>query len=68
MSAQRYAPDASVVVVCGHYGVEKTNFSLNLAFDARERGVDVTLVDLDVVNPTSARATTARCWKNGGFP
>ncbi|MDY3981823.1 hypothetical protein C1879_00355 [Paraeggerthella hongkongensis] len=51
MSAQRYAPDASVVVVCGHYGVGKTNFSLNLAFDARERGVDVTLVDLDVVNP-----------------
>ena len=51
MSAQRYVPDASVVVVCGHYGVGKTNFSLNLVLDARERGVDVTLVDLDVVNP-----------------
>lgn len=40
-----------VTVVVGHYGVGKTNFSLNLAFDAAERGQDVTLVDLDVVNP-----------------
>lgn len=42
---------APVVVVCGHYGVGKTNFALNLAHDARAAGCAVTLVDLDVVNP-----------------
>ncbi len=47
----RWEPSAPVVVVVGHYGVGKTNLSLNLAFDARERGSAVALVDLDVVNP-----------------
>ena len=40
-----------VVVVCGHYGVGKTNFCLNLALDAAREGGQVCLVDLDVVNP-----------------
>ena len=39
-----------IVLVCGHYGCGKTNFSLNLAahYAKEER---VALVDLDVVNP-----------------
>ncbi|MBQ9021714.1 MAG: P-loop NTPase [Eggerthellaceae bacterium] len=41
----------SVVVVFGHYGVGKTNFSLNLAYDLAAEGRQVTLVDLDIVNP-----------------
>ncbi len=40
-----------ITVVVGHYGVGKTNFSVNLALDLAEEGKDVTLVDLDVVNP-----------------
>lgn len=40
-----------VTVVCGHYGAGKTNFALNLALDAAGEGYEVTLVDLDVVNP-----------------
>ncbi|MBQ9069336.1 MAG: ParA family protein [Eggerthellaceae bacterium] len=40
-----------VVVVIGHYGVGKTNFSLNLAYDLAEAGRKATLVDLDIVNP-----------------
>lgn len=40
-----------VLVVVGHYGVGKTNFTLNLAFDAAAEGRAVTVVDLDVVNP-----------------
>ncbi len=51
MEGEQYISQSSVVVVCGHYGVGKTNFSLNLAFDAQVRGCDVTLADLDVVNP-----------------
>ena len=42
---------APVTVVCGHYGVGKTNFALNLALDAQSAGFEVTLVDLDIVNP-----------------
>ncbi len=42
---------APVLVVCGHYGVGKTNLALNLALDAAARGLEVTIVDLDVVNP-----------------
>lgn len=40
-----------VTVICGHYGVGKTNLSINLASDCAGRGEDVTLIDLDVVNP-----------------
>lgn len=40
-----------VVVVCGHYGVGKTNFALNFAVDAARAGREVTVADLDVVNP-----------------
>ena len=42
---------SGVVVVCGHYGVGKTAFSLALARDAVAGGKKATLVDLDVVNP-----------------
>ncbi len=39
------------IVVCGHYGCGKTNFSINLAFEYKKQGRDVTLVDMDLVNP-----------------
>ncbi|MDR2196715.1 MAG: hypothetical protein LBO07_01980 [Coriobacteriales bacterium] len=40
-----------LTIVVGHYGVGKTNLSLNIARDLRKSGVRVTLVDLDIVNP-----------------
>ena len=40
-----------VTVVCGHYGTGKTNLSINLAIECARSGEDVTLIDLDVVNP-----------------
>ena len=43
--------DAPVVVVCGHYGVGKTNLAINIALDAADQGLDVSVVDADVVNP-----------------
>ena len=43
--------DAPVAVVCGHYGVGKTNLTLNIALDAAAAGRAVTVIDLDVVNP-----------------
>lgn len=38
-------------MICGHYGCGKTNLTLNLALEAAAAGEDVTVVDLDVVNP-----------------
>ena len=40
-----------LTVVTGHYGVGKTNLSLNIARDIRSVVPKVTLVDLDIVNP-----------------
>ncbi len=40
-----------ITVVTGHYGVGKTNFSLNLALLFASRGENVILIDLDIVNP-----------------
>lgn len=39
------------IIVCGHYGCGKTNFSINLAIRLAEEGRKVTLADLDLVNP-----------------
>ena len=41
----------SLTLVCGHYGVGKTNLSINLAVECARSGKDVVLVDLDIVNP-----------------
>lgn len=40
-----------LTIVTGHYGVGKTNLSLNIARDIRAVAPKVTLVDLDIVNP-----------------
>ncbi len=39
------------VIVSGHYGSGKTNFSVNLAKEAAALGKKVTIIDLDIVNP-----------------
>lgn len=47
-----YHPDKRIVVVTGHYGCGKTNFSLNLAqHQGAGPKLDRVLVDLDIVNP-----------------
>jgi len=40
-----------LIIVCGHYGCGKTNFSINLACMIKAQGKEVTLIDLDIVNP-----------------
>ncbi len=41
----------NIVIVTGHFGSGKTNFSVNLAIQAANSGRKVTLVDMDIVNP-----------------
>ena len=40
-----------IKIITGHYGSGKTNLAVNLAVDAARQGQDVTLIDLDIVNP-----------------
>jgi len=48
----RPVPDIQrFTVITGHYGSGKTNLAINLAMDLRTFYDEVTLVDLDVVNP-----------------
>ena len=55
------------IVVVGHYGSGKTEFSLNLAFRLREQGEKVTIVDLDVVNPYFRTADAVKELKAQGI-
>jgi len=40
-----------VTILVGHFGSGKTEIAVNLAFGLRNRGAEVTLVDLDLVKP-----------------
>ncbi len=40
-----------LTIVTGHYGSGKTEFAINLAFRLAKEGKQVTLADLDIVNP-----------------
>ena len=40
-----------ITVICGHYGSGKTNIALNMAYDIKSKGIDVSVADLDIVNP-----------------
>ena len=40
-----------IIALTGHYGCGKTNLALNLAVEFRSLGEEVTIVDLDIVNP-----------------
>lgn len=40
-----------VIIITGHFGTGKTEFSVNLAMDLAQAGQKVMLADLDIVNP-----------------
>ncbi len=42
---------ARVVILVGHFGSGKSEIAINVALGWRERGLEVSLVDLDVVKP-----------------
>jgi signal recognition particle GTPase len=40
-----------IYIITGHYGAGKTNFSINLALHLAKAGENVSVADLDIVNP-----------------
>ena len=40
-----------LTLLCGHYGSGKTNIAVNMAFDLNRKKGNVTVADLDIVNP-----------------
>lgn len=40
-----------VNIFCGHYGSGKTNIAINYAVYLKEKGLDVSIADIDIVNP-----------------
>lgn len=56
-----------IIVVVGHYGSGKTNFSVNLAMAFRAQGKQVALVDLDIVNPYFRSADFADLMQENGI-
>ena len=55
-----------LIMICGHYGSGKTNLSLNIALDLAAAGEQVTLVDLDLVNPYFRSSDYTEMLKEGG--
>ncbi len=52
------------IVITGHYGSGKTNVSVNIALDLAKKGENVTVVDLDIVNPYFRTADFEQLFKN----
>ena len=46
-----------ITVLVGHAGVGKTNIALGISLALADAGYEVTLADLDVVNPSRASLT-----------
>lgn len=53
-----------ITVITGHYGVGKTNISVNLAVKLADEGKRVTVVDLDIVNPYFRTADFSELFKD----
>lgn len=49
-----------IIILSGHYGCGKTTLSLNVCLELKARGEEVTLADLDIVNPYFCSVEFAR--------
>lgn len=57
----------NIIVVTGHYGTGKTNLSVNLAIMAADTFPNVTVVDLDLVNPYFRTADFRQLFEKRGI-
>ena len=59
-------PNNRIIVIAGHYGSGKTEIALNMAIALKETEDQVTLIDLDIVNPFFRSAEQAELLKAHG--
>ncbi|MDK2801818.1 MAG: hypothetical protein KFW09_00405 [Oscillospiraceae bacterium] len=43
--------DKKIKIFCGYYGSGKTNFAINYAINMKNKGYDILIIDLDIINP-----------------
>lgn len=55
------------IAITGHYGSGKTNLAVNLALDFAKAGEQVTIIDLDIVNPYFRTADFAELFSAHGI-
>jgi MinD-like ATPase involved in chromosome partitioning or flagellar assembly len=55
-----------IYVITGHFGSGKTEFSVNFALDKKRQGRNVTLIDLDIVNPYFRSADARKMLEDEG--
>lgn len=55
------------IAITGHYGSGKTNLAVNLAVDFAKSGENVTIIDLDIVNPYFRTADLAGLFDEHGI-
>ena len=56
-----------ITLLCGHYGSGKTNIAVNMAFDLRKQTDNVTIADLDIVNPYFRTKDSAKQLEEAGI-
>lgn len=59
--------DKRITVFCGHYGSGKTNVAVNYAIDLKNRHENVSILDLDIVNPYFRTKDSARDFSENGI-
>ncbi len=57
-----------LTLLCGHYGSGKTNVALNMAFEIRRQGNQVSVADLDIVNPYFRTKDSSKELADAGIP
>ncbi len=56
-----------IIIISGHYGTGKTNVSVNLALKLKEKYNDISITDLDTVNPYFRTADNAKQLESKGI-
>ena len=59
--------DKRITIFCGHYGSGKTNLAVNYAFYLKNKGYEVVVSDLDIINPFFRTKDSEEEFKEAGI-
>lgn len=62
-----FTPKSKRIIITGHFGSGKTNVAVNLALALKADGSDVTIADIDIVNPYFRTADSAAFLSEAGI-